>query len=80
MLGFIILFGTKQVESELGTGHFVCPNCRMSRPFRHTAMKRWFTLFFIPLIPLGETGRFVQCGGCGARYDDRTLGPGQPWM
>jgi hypothetical protein len=27
-------------------------------------MRRWFTLFFIPVIPLNTTGEFVQCDTC----------------
>jgi hypothetical protein len=27
-------------------------------------MRRWFTLFFIPLIPLNTVGEYVECEGC----------------
>jgi hypothetical protein len=27
-------------------------------------MRRWFTLFFIPVIPLKVTGEFVECDTC----------------
>lgn len=30
---------------------------------------RWFTVFFLPLVPLGQQGEWVQCQSCGATYD-----------
>ena len=32
------------------------------------AGRRWFTLFFIPVIPLNRAGEQVRCAVCGTRY------------
>ncbi|RJQ68891.1 zinc-ribbon domain-containing protein [Pseudonocardiaceae bacterium YIM PH 21723] len=60
----MILFGWRRSAKFLAHLSLVCPNCR--NPAAHTLHKlsTWFTLFFIPLIPL----RFrwvVQCTFCG---------------
>lgn len=50
-------------------GTFFCPNDGGERRYRHVAARRWLTLFFLPLIPLGTQGEWVQCQSCGAMYD-----------
>lgn len=77
MIGFIILFGTKGIESTVDSGVFLCPTCRCQRPYTRKVVKRWFTLFFIPVLPLGEAGRFVSCDHCGVSYDEKVLGQSQ---
>jgi hypothetical protein len=37
-------------------------------------MRRWFTLFFIPLIPLNALGEFVQCESCRQNFKTMVLG------
>lgn len=63
----VFFFGT------LGEGTFHCPTCGGDRPYRHKAGRRWFTLFFLPVIPLGRVGEMVRCGTCRTRYDPRVL-------
>ncbi|HSK95605.1 MAG TPA: hypothetical protein VK891_03230 [Euzebyales bacterium] len=53
---------------EVGTGTFVCPNEGGTRRYRHLQSRRWFTLFFVPLVPLNRRGDWVQCLGCGITY------------
>lgn len=50
-------------------GTFFCPNEGGQRRYGHVAARRWITLFFIPLIPLGTHAEWVQCHSCGATYD-----------
>jgi uncharacterized membrane protein YebE (DUF533 family) len=33
-------------------------------------VRRWFTLYFIPLIPLQVAGRYIECKGCSATFDE----------
>lgn len=56
---------TKTVDA----GEFFCPNEQGLRGYRYLQLRRWFTLFFIPLIPLGQQGEWVQCDSCGTTYD-----------
>jgi hypothetical protein len=47
---------------------FHCQRCGGDREYRHRSGRRWFTLFFIPVIPLNHVGDHVQCTICGTRY------------
>jgi uncharacterized membrane protein YebE (DUF533 family) len=35
--------------------------------------RRWFTFFFIPLIPLKVLGEYIECASCRATYEPRVL-------
>ena len=63
----IILFGTKRMRTSLGTVMLLCQRCQ--RPSAHAVVKlrTWFTLFFIPVIPLNSVGEHGQCTTCRAR-------------
>lgn len=69
---FFIL-GMTSRRKTVESGRFTCPNEGQPRPFHHEEARRWFTLFFIPVIPLGRQGEWVQCGGCGATYGPEVL-------
>jgi zinc-ribbon family len=67
-------FGTRTKSKGLGQVERPCPKC--GRATMHTAIevKRRFTLFFIPLIPLGT--RYVnKCGACGLATKGAPLQP-----
>lgn len=69
---FFIL-GITSRTSTVGTGLFRCPSEGADRRYHHERARRWFTLFFIPLIPLGSQSEWVRCDGCGARYGSDAL-------
>ena len=73
----MIIYGWRTRESTLGEGAFDCPRCRTQQSCRHVAMNRWFTLYFIPVIPLGRIGEQVECLGCYSRYSPDVM-VGQP--
>jgi zinc-ribbon family len=64
----LIFFGLRVFYRTVGQGTFHCQRCGGDRRYRHRAGRRWFTLFFIPVIPLNKTGEHVQCAVCGTRY------------
>lgn len=64
----MIIYGYKHREVELGSGHFHCSRCEVQRPYRHKKIVRYFTLFFIPLFPLGNISEYVECQVCGRTY------------
>jgi len=72
MLGLII-FGSRSVTGSKGTGSFDCPRCGTNRPYDHKRVRRFFTLYFIPLIPLSTLGEYIECGGCGGTYKPEVL-------
>jgi hypothetical protein len=64
----LIIFGTRVFYRTIAQGMFYCRKCGGDRQYWHRAGRRWFTLFFIPVIPLNKVGEHVQCATCRTRY------------
>ncbi|MBI3134160.1 MAG: TerB family tellurite resistance protein [Bacteroidetes bacterium] len=69
----IIIFGTRGVRSTVSEGTFVCPQCISNQQYKHKKVTQFFTLYFIPLIPMGNKGEYVECLGCRNTYITRIL-------
>jgi WD40 repeat protein len=74
----MIIFGWRTCESTTGSGTFQCPHCRTMQFYRHVTYRRWFTLYFLPVIPLGRVGEQVECQGCQCCFSPRVLEPTSP--
>jgi hypothetical protein len=64
----LIIFGLRVFYRKIAQGTFHCRRCGGDRQYRHRVGRRWFTLFFIPVIPLNSIGEHVQCTTCRTRY------------
>jgi hypothetical protein len=64
----MIIYGSRTIYSTSGHGGFHCPRCQMQRQFAHKAGRTWFTLYFIPLIPMWRAGAYIQCTSCGGEF------------
>ena len=62
----LFLFGVRTRSKGLAQIEQPCSKC--SKHTIHTAVeaKRWFTFFFIPVIPLG-TSHILRCNLCGLK-------------
>jgi rubredoxin len=69
----MIIYGYRNREFEMGTGNFYCPKCETQRPYKFKKVTRYFTLFFIPLFPLGTVSQYVECSVCGRTYKPEVL-------
>jgi hypothetical protein len=71
----VIIFGLSvfYIFGLIGTGQFHCPNCGGDRDYEHRTARRFFTLFFIPVIPLNKVGEVVRCNTCRMRFDPAVL-------
>jgi tellurite resistance protein len=67
MLGLII-FGTRGVTYGSEGGEFHCPDCENRRSYLHRRVRRFFTLYFIPVIPLDLLGEYIECQACSSTY------------
>ena len=67
------IFGLGARNKTIARGTFFCPREGGDREYEHKMARRWFTLFFIPLIPLKELGDFVECQSCRATYYPNVL-------
>lgn len=64
----IIIFGTRGVTTTPATGKFFCPECGSEQAYAHKRVRRFFTLYFIPLIPLDLVGEYIECGACKSTF------------
>ena len=69
----MIIFGTRGVTLTKDKGHFYCPECRSQRQYALKRIRRFFTLYFIPLIPLDKLGDFVECKTCRNSFRESIL-------
>jgi hypothetical protein len=70
----LIIFGLRVFFRTIAQGVFHCPRCGGDRQYRLRAGRRFFTLFFIPVIPLTKVGEHVQCMACQGRFQASVLG------
>jgi tellurite resistance protein len=70
---YLIIFGTRGVTYSAAQGQFHCPECGAQRPYQHKRVRRFFTLYFIPLIPLDLLGEYIECGTCQGTYKESVL-------
>ena len=69
-----IIFGTTTKKIKEEDGFFLCPQCETLRAYSLQSYQSWFTLFFIPLFPVGEKrNRHVECKECGSTFIPRVL-------
>ena len=68
-----LIFGARASKSTVGSGMFFCPNEQSDQPYRQVGVKRMGHLFFIPLLPLGDLGEYVECESCGGTYRPEVL-------
>ncbi len=70
---FFVLFGMKAISRVVGNGFFQCPRCGQQRQYTHSSVRNWFTLYFIPVLPMDRVGEFVTCHYCETVYDPQVL-------
>jgi tellurite resistance protein len=69
----MIIWGLRTIFRKIGEGLFHCPAEDMDRAYHLKVAQRFFTLFFIPIIPLKKHGEVVECQGCKAKFDKAVL-------
>jgi hypothetical protein len=69
----IIIYGSRGVTSHLSEGDFDCPHCQNHSSYQLKQVRRFFTLFFIPIFPISSPLRYVECGHCGSPFHEEVL-------
>lgn len=65
----MIIYGTKSMVKNLGTIALLALNCCDTESAKNIIrVRKWFTLFFIPLIPYSSK-YYIQCVACGAAFE-----------
>jgi hypothetical protein len=65
----MIIFGTRPKYKTIAEGQFFCPHCQQTRSYLHKKATRYFTLYFIPVIPMGDLGEFIECQTCHTMFE-----------
>ena len=69
----LLIWGWRVLNAVLGTGLFYCPKCQQDTQYQHVRPRRWFTLFFIPVIALNRLDPHVVCTRCKGTFYERVL-------
>ena len=69
---FFIIFGTRGITSTKEQGQFHCPTCGPT-DYRLKSVRRFFTLYFIPCIPLDSLGQYIECARCQGTFNENVL-------
>ena len=69
----MIIFETRGVKSALEEGRFMCPQSASDDCYWHKKVARFFTLYFIPINPLGRLGEYVECQTCKGTFLSQVL-------
>ena len=69
----MIIFGTKARYKTVDSGEFFCPSCQKTRQYERKQGKNYFSLYFVPVIPMGDAGEFIECQTCGRSYHPDVL-------
>lgn len=69
----MIIYGTRGVTRTREQGAFYCPQCGPDQSYKAKRARRFFTLYFIPLIPLDKLGDYVECQACQGTFNPEIL-------
>jgi uncharacterized tellurite resistance protein B-like protein len=70
----LLIFGTRVRATAVSTGEFFCPRCGADRSYVLQRLRRWFTLFFLPIFPMGKSlGEQVKCSTCAGTFRPEVL-------
>ncbi|MFT6255427.1 MAG: hypothetical protein ACJATV_001691 [Granulosicoccus sp.] len=69
----MIIFGTRGITTTPEKGDFNCPSCTSVQHYGLKRVRRFFTLYFIPLIPLDKLGEYLECLSCKDTYKPNIL-------
>jgi hypothetical protein len=72
--GFFIIVGWRMIAVRDGKPpvRATCPQCREEADFVGLLRRRWFTIFFLPILPLDpidDAQRICRCGACRTTFD-----------
>jgi transcription elongation factor Elf1 len=69
----MIIFGTRAKTKDLDAGQFFCPHCQEMRQYVRKQARPYFTLYFLPVFPVGKGSEFVECQTCHLAFEPGVL-------
>ncbi len=70
---FFIIWGSRTIILTIGVGTFLCPKCHITQKFGHKQQKRFFTLYYIPILPIADGQQYVECQHCKGTFTPEVL-------
>lgn len=69
----MIIFGTRGITTTPSRGAFFCPSCNTEADYELKRVRRFFTLYFLPVIPMDKLGDYVKCTRCQGEFNTQVL-------
>lgn len=69
----MIIFGTRGVTTTRARGDFHCPQCGGTQHYLQKGVRKFVTVYFIPMIPMKTMGEYVECQACRGTYHPDVL-------
>lgn len=69
----MIIVGTRGITYTKDRGRFHCPQCNGETAYAKKRVRRFFTLYFIPVIPMDKVGEYIECGHCRGTFREEVL-------
>jgi hypothetical protein len=69
----IIIWGSRGLTSALDSGSFYGPRCDGNSRYTLQQVRSWFTLYWLPVFPIGAAQRYVECRSCGGTFHEEVL-------
>jgi uncharacterized tellurite resistance protein B-like protein len=69
----MIIFGTQPKTSTIRGGEFYCPSCETRCEYSLVQVTQTFSLFFVPVLPLGDLAEYVECQACDGTFKPEVL-------
>jgi len=69
----MIVWGTYVTKKIIDKGQFFCPGCAQHQGYNLRRPKKWGHLYWIPLIPMQELDRYVECTACDKAWNETVL-------
>lgn len=70
---FLVIFGTRGIPSTRSEGEFHCPVCHGPCGYEQKQVRKFFTLYFLPVVPLNPVGEYVECQECRGTFPSEVL-------
>lgn len=68
-----IIFGIKNIGKTISKGNFHCTRCNAERLYQLKENRKYFSLFFIPMLPLEKRADTLECTFCKTAYFPETV-------
>ena len=59
-----IVYGSRGITTTPDSGTFECPICQQRTCYKMKRVRKFGTLYYIPIMPEGILGEYIECDWC----------------